>query len=416
MSRGWEVCLLVLALAGCERAPTREEPEPSQNEPSPNAHILPAPLRGGGARSAADKVTAGAAQERLPWSVDHALVDDEPLVAQPSAFEFTVELQLPELRRAAALGAVAERAKTSLKVQLLPGVSDAAGVRPARQRLVLEGALFVLPEGTELRSRSDRIGALVVWPDGRSYRAVPEGALATLLQERRVDVMPTFEAEVRSFEPITRGERQLAMRKVISPLGELDLYLETVPELGEATQLFCDQLLGLLRAHRSAAACAPGELPIEARFAWPGGGELRATVTTQKRRTDLLGSNWAMPPLMSIWKPGELPPDEERPWPGGVLASTGLASGSATATIENGWDVPMLLFLDGVPLARIEAQGELALAPTRVGLTYQARDFLGRHVRPPAVLQAPARYRLGADPELRPEVSASSSEVEPALR
>ena len=46
--------------------------------------------------------------------------------------------------------------------------------------MILTSRAFALPRNTELRARSDLSGFIVVWPDGRSYRSVPQGAVRAL--------------------------------------------------------------------------------------------------------------------------------------------------------------------------------------------------------------------------------------------
>ncbi len=401
------VAFLVMGALGCERRSTTSEADDVEpNEPSPNAHILPAPLQAPQTRTTADRSSpaSGAALVRQTLPAQGEVErEDPPNVVAVAGFEFRVDFQLNEVRAGAELGAEARRAHASWLVQSTTSSVDVTGSRAARQRIALEGALFTLPEGTELRSRADRIGSIVVWPDGRSYRVVPRGALAGLLEERRVDIMPPFDMQLRSDERREHDRGKWRERVLSSPLGELRWISEELPELGDSSLLFCQTLLELLRIDADERACAPGERFGEARFVWAEGGELKLTASAFRRRTDMEIAQFALPPQMAIFKPGELPPDVERPWPTSTTNSLIGSGGPVTTTVKNGWDVPVLLFFDGLPVLRLDPEQEWRGSTVLPVQRYQARDFLGHHARPAAAWQAGGRYQLGADPELRPD-------------
>src|SRR6185503_13238226 len=79
------------------------------------------------------------------------------------------------------------RAAATFEVEV---TSAAAG----RLRVVLVSSRFVLPAGSELRARTASYGHVLVWPDGGRYVVVQPGALRTLLNERRADVVPLTRA------------------------------------------------------------------------------------------------------------------------------------------------------------------------------------------------------------------------------
>ena len=400
-----------LALLGCEptATPSKDE-EPDNHEPSPNAQILPAPLSGSQARANKDAATVAPAPAPalvvVPLPTDRALREETALgitnAATPAltGVEFDFEWALPDVQRPSHDGPLA-RAQTHFHVELALAGAD----RIARLRVRLDGALFVLPEQTELRGRSDRYGWIALWPDGRSYRTVPRGALATLFEERRVDVMPPFDVEVDVAETGMHGDKSVVRRRLKSPLGTLELAMMDAPELGEATLGFCDVLLEFLRVRRTPETCVAGELPLTARYKWAAGGEWTATLERMKKRTDLNPAQFQLPPAMPIFKPGELPPDEARPWTAAESAALFPPSKEGHVVFRNTLDVPVVLLFDGVPVTRLDA-GQEASIPVARSVKYHARDFLGQAVLVGGVVAAPATVFLGATPELQPPPSS----------
>lgn len=415
-TEGFSVALVLAlggALVGCEPTvvPSKDE-EPDNHEPSPNAQILPAPLSGSQVRSNKDAVVATPAPAPAPALVvvplptDRALREETALAATNATApltgaEFDFEWALPDVQRPSHDGPLA-RALTNFHVELaLPGAD-----RIARLRVRLDGALFVLPEETELRGRSDRYGWMALWPDGRSYRTVPRGALATLFEERRVDVMPPFDVEVGVAEAGMHGDKSVVRRRLKSPLGTLELAMMDVPELGEATLSFCDVLLEFLRVRRTPETCVAGELPLTARYKWAGGGEWTGTLERLKKRADLNPTQFQLPPAMPIFKPGELPPDEARPWTTAERAALFPSTKEGHVVFRNTLDVPVLLSFDGVPVTRLDA-GQETSVPVARSVKYHARDFLGQAVLVGGVVGAPATVFLGATPEIQPPPSSA---------
>lgn len=407
------VATFLTGLPGCRSNELGRVLDDGPSEPSPNAQILPAPLKGGlgrgkngasGGRSSTDVVVPE------PFPIDAPLDQEAPSAGPSAGFELNVEWWLPEVRRAEELGSQGERARAGFVVQVLPKSEDGSTQREdgttqraVRQRVQLSGALFHLPEGTELRSRADRFGFIIVWPDGRSYRTVPRGALSSLLQERRVDVMPSFEAIVPPAARLTRDGQEFVVRKVQSPLGELELVASQQPEWGDSTRLFCEMLVELVRVVANDEICRSGELPVEVKYKWASGGELRGTVAGVRRRADLDSSLFDLPPQMSIFKPGELPPDDEQPWQSRVASTLFPLHAGATLSFKNVLEVPLLLMLDGIPARRLDPGQEWHFSPGKPGIHYSARDFLGQLVRTGGPLSAPATVHLGASPEVQAE-------------
>jgi hypothetical protein len=265
------------------------------------------------------------------------------------------------------LGSLRSLERTTSHSLVLEGsILPETELEPTRQTLRLIGDDWPLPAGTELRSSADALGWLLVWADGRSYRTVPEGALLGLFQERRVDVMPRYDARVTSGDSHSRG-----ISKVIeSPLGRLELTLVTQSDWGDSGHLLCDVFMELLRARREPELCGLGEFPARARYSWTGGGELSFSVSAPKRRAEGTLTEFRMPPELPIWKPGEVPPEVPA-----VLARPGRSW-----SVQNHYDTP-LFFETSLGDARwLGARSTSQLSRAGDGGDYAARDFLGRVV------------------------------------
>jgi hypothetical protein len=185
MLRARHAAVLVLAacalVAACESRPATVDAGP--NEPSPNASILPAPLatapeRIGATVDAAAPSDAGtdaeaAEPERL--REDRWLSDDTSELREGPGLALKARFRWPDVpaapRPPEANVEALDRARGGASFEL--GIDLGAG----RMRVRLASDRFLLPEGTELRSRSDLFGHVLVWPDRSRYVTVPAGAL-----------------------------------------------------------------------------------------------------------------------------------------------------------------------------------------------------------------------------------------------
>ena len=205
-----------------------------------------------------------------------------------------------------------------------------------RARFTLSGG-FVLPQGTELRSRADRSGHLVFWAGEDTYRIVEPGALRALLGERRMDVAPLSPVEVRMGGD---GTHRLGLRTrhvdVSSRAARATFELASLRDSGDGGPLVCRLLLDLMNAPPSTAACATDEVPLHAELHWTTQGALYFDVTSLGRRADLAPQDVAAPPASSTFDdspPPEGPGDALltraelaafRSWPGEMpVASSG---------------------------------------------------------------------------------------------
>jgi hypothetical protein len=282
----------------------------------------------------------------------------------------------------------------------------------SRARFVLSGG-FVLPQGTELRSRADRYGHLALWPGEDTYRVLEPGALRGFLGERRLDVAPLSPAEST---PVGEGPRRLGLRthrvEVSTRAAKASLELAAVREAGEGGALVCRLLLDLMSAPPSAVPCTSDEIPLHAELHWMTRGGLTFDVTSLARRTDLPLQDLATPPPSAGFVPG--PPTQSPAEPMVARADVasfrtapvdvpapGLRDARAPApdsglVLVNSTDELRVAWLDGVPVAWVAPGGQEDL-PTLVRGHYmlQWRTFLGDAWDPPEAVTVPGVSEAG---------------------
>jgi hypothetical protein len=275
-----------------------------------------------------------------------------------------------------------------------------------RARFVLSGG-FVLPQGTELRARSDRYGHVLLWPGEGTYRVVEPGALRALLGERRLDVAPLSQASIVSG---AEGGRRLNLRtrrtEVSTRAAKATLELGSFREAGEAGVLVCRMLLDLMNAPPSTAACATDEVPLHAELRWTTQGVLTFDVTSIARRFDLAAVDLAAPPPSVAFEVRPPPPlagealvtkadlaafrnsavDMAPAWPRDAQApapETGLQVVNSTDELRVAW-------VDGVAVAWVApGGGEWLSSLVRGRYVLQWRTFLGDAWEPPRTIGVP---------------------------
>ena len=410
-----------LSLSGCKAASYDLAPDAAT---SPQAKAEPTPLASPVASvstlvgSAAD---AGPAPESLRY--DSRLPTDmlrDP-VREPGAHEpqhelkelvgFALQAMLrpgeappppktPELN----LGAI-EAAKRKTE----PRLTIEAG--PSRARFVLTGG-FVLPAGTELRSRSDRYGHLLFWPGEDTVRVVQSGALRALLGERRLDVAPLSPADARS---TGEGPRRINMRtrrvEVSTRAAKATLELATVRDIGEGGILICRFLLDLMSAAPSTRACAIDELPLRAELRWTTGGVLVFDVSSLVQPADLSAQDLAVPPPSVSWVASSLPIDAaETLIPRAEIAAFHSAPLDVPSRPQRDRQAPLpdtgvllvnssdelrVAWLDGAPVAWLGPGARRGIATLLRGrYSIQWRTFLGDAWEPPDLVVAPGTTEL----------------------
>lgn len=424
--------VLVLAspwLAGCP-AQGQSGGQESQNQPSPNASILPAPLSSAAEPAAPPKADAGRVgipadsagrlivpeagpPEPTPYRGDEALprdtitAKDGTGVTLEAAFKWLDvpgPNSVPELSNEALKKA---REKAALKVTV-----DLAPV--GRMRFTFASATFPVPKDAELRAQTEHYGHVLVWPDGNAYRVLRAGMLRALLSERRADALPL---SVVKAEPRGKGSYlglETTKLEVKSPVGELGLESGNVPNIGRSGDLLCRLLLDLVAVDPASKICDEGLTPLKAELRWPKGGKLAFEVASIVRRPELPFGLVFVPPAGATHRPGDLPPQAA-----GVLFSRDELAAFHTKPLTgepppkdapgegllavNRTDSLRYLLIDGVPVAWIRPQSEQLLVgplPGRYSISW--RDFLGGAVEPAKVVALPARVVVGAEPDAGP--------------
>jgi hypothetical protein len=283
-----------------------------------------------------------------------------------------------------------------------------------RARFVLSGG-FVLPQGTELRARTDRYGHLVLLPGEDTYRVAEEGALRALFGERRLDVAPLSAAEVTT---PGEGARRLNLRTrrvdVSTRAAKATLELAAFRDAGDGGARGCRMLLDLVGAPPATAACANDEVPLHADLRWTTQGALVFDVTSITRRADLPVQELATPPATATFAADPLPSS-----PGEVLLPKGELTAFRTAAVEvpaaaardaqapladsglvlvNASDELRVAWLDGAPVAWVAPGARVPLTALLHGrYTLQWRTFLGDTWDPPEQVTVPGQSVTGKE-------------------
>ena len=379
--------VLVLAALGgaCESRPAPVDAGP--NEPSPNASILPAPL--------------ATAPERMGTSADAAAPSDAGADAEATEPErlredrWLVE-DTADLREAPGITLKARFRWPDVTVELGAG----------RLRLRLASDRFLLPEGTELRSRTDHFGHVLLFPDGSRYVTVQAGALRTVLNEHRTD---TAELTHATASPIGTG-RPLGFTSekaaFMTSLGRLELeQAKLTGSLDDGVPL-CRLLLELVGATPDNPACGGELVPVRAEYIFTAGGRLLFETTALERVTTVDAAGLRVPPTGAEHRIGELP---------SVRSPLLLGSGHTRAfrtrpvarveskdgvkeglLVVNAYDLEKYVLVDGIPVVRLPPGGAGVVVDLVPGsYVVSSRSFLSDEVTAPVPVTVPSRFQLG---------------------
>jgi hypothetical protein len=406
------------ALGGCEQRRVEPPLAASASEPSPNASVLPAPLAVGpvkaGPRDAGHPSLDASSDVPTP-EPPRPLRDDEglpveselrlaPGVLLAARFRW-LDAGAPRSPEGSAEALAKARDKTALEltIELSP---------LGRLRFALGSRAFPFPSGTELRGRDDRYGHILLWPGGDAYTPLPPGTLRAALQETRVDFTPLGDPRV----VLGGGGNLLGLttqkQRLETSLGKLELEQALVPAAGSSGALLCRLLLELLAVGPESPACRAEWVPLRVEYGWASGARFELEVTKVTKRAELAIEGLAVPPSGATARRGELPgppfvalleerelaelhsralSPPERPEPS--APKIGLA-------FQNRSDLPRYLFVDGVPVVWLRAGADWLVTGLKPGrYTVQARDFVGSEATPPRLLELPARYLVGDEPE-----------------
>jgi len=407
---------LAWLLAACPQDAKRASPVPSSSVPSPNAKILPAPLKPASEPPAADDSSTAADAlydaGRPPPSTmreDEPLLPDSPPLTDSQGLTLKADFRWhgvpPSPTNPEADAQALEKARKKTTRGLVVDLS-AAG----RMRMVIAGPVFPLPPQTELRARADRYGHILVWPDGTSYRVLQPGTLRALFQEGRADVGPLVPAEVATAGSINVLGYPTQASTVTTSLGSTVLHQASIPGIN-AGELLCRMLLELLAAEPADPPCDPDLVPLRAEYRWKDGGQLTFHVASVVRAANLNMDRLLVPPRTPSFKADRLPQlaratlldDAElralrkralpvEPADGGVVADELVAVNNAE-TIR-------YLLVDGIPVARVPPRSERRLESLLAGrYVISWVDFLGVDLEPARQEQVPLRVEVGGSPD-----------------
>ncbi len=422
MTALWAATLALAVTAGCREKKTVEAKE---DQPSPNASILPAPITSGGQPSK-PKVDAGrggipadsAGRLIIPEAappVPTVLIDNRALEADPITQREGPGVTLQAVFRwhdvpppvagpeVAEAGLKKARELTQLRVTI-----DLAPI--GRMRFAFSSAAFPVPKNAELRASEQHYGHVLVWPDGHAYRVLVPGTLRALFGERRADATPMAAGTVRPAGKSGLLGLDTKKSRVKSESGALMLEQARIAGIGTSGRLLCRLLLELIAVEPMNGVCSDST-PLRAEVKTSDGGKLGFEVKSLVRRHDLPYGLLLVPPSGTLVKPGELPPPAA-----GVLLTRGQlaefrskpapagkplpdAPGEGLIAV-NQTDTLRYVLIDGVPVAWVRPRSEQFLIGTQPGRYNIAwRDFYGASTEPVRAVNLPARVAIGDKPD-----------------
>jgi hypothetical protein len=410
--------LVLASVLGCE--PRHSDPPgiASASEPSPNASVLPAPLvpgptkalpRDAGHPPAETLSDAGAPEPPRALREEEALaVESELRPASGLSLEARLRwLDAPPPRSPEGNNDALAKARDRTAFELTLELSSLG-----RFRLRLGSKTFPFPAGTELRAREDRFGHILVWPGAESYTLLPPGTLRATFAEHRVDVTPLSEPGV-----VLGGSGSMLgvatqKQRLETSVGRLELEQAVLPAAGSSGALLCRLLVELLAVAPESSACHPDWVPLRAEYTWSTGARFELEITKVSKRPELAVEALAVPPAGASARQGELPGPpfvtliEEREL--SDLHSRALpppakpepSAPKMGLVFQNRGDIPRYLLVDGVPVVWLRADAEWLVSGLKSGrYTVQARDFFGAETTPAKLLELPARFTVGDEPQ-----------------
>ena len=400
---------LLITPIGCEDSPAT--PETGASEPSPNASILPSPLA-----STRPLPLVDAGPNTVSSLSDAGSADAEP--RPPISFESDVLLEPDTALMRETAGAVLE-AHFAWEPRTAGGRGPARGRFPARielsslgrLRFVLESDRMALPEGSELRARTDRYGHLLLWPKLAGYRVLSPGTLRVLFEELRADVSPLQDAKTERKEGGKVLGLPVQVDTIQTAMGTLVLEQAQVGALGGSSALLCRLLSELVLAKPDNRACKADWLPLKAEYGWADGGRFGFLVTSLERTQDLKSQHFLTPPADVPYRQRLLPDGPPPLWvtdeelsrlEPGAKSKPNSPTGSDRQPPEQGlvltnkFTTPRYFTLGGELLGWLAPNGQVHLKTLRPGgYTLTARDFLGLDEEQRHQVNVPGRKTLG---------------------
>lgn len=425
------VCACVVLCAGCDDHKSTAQRDAGPTEPSPNASILPAPLASGietaGAGKADDadagrhdatRTIADAGPDAAPPE-PHALREDQALASETPHESNGLTLTA----RFRWLNVAAPARVPELNADGVQRARDAAGfdividLAGGRMRLAFASRTFTLPVGSELHARDDLYGHALLWPNRTSYTVFAPGALRSVLSEQRADVVPLVRAHVTALPGGSLFSLSTERAELSTPTGKLEIEQARAanplpPSPWASGQSLCHLLVELADASPTSSVCRTDLVPVRAEYTWPNGEHFAFEVARLTRRSDLIPGSLAMPPANAEFRQSELPP----PPPNALLSDAELeefrlrpavrteridpSAPKVGLLLVNHGEGLRYISIDGAPAARLAEGAEQLLLGLRAG-KYQiaARDFFGAEETLLKIVEVPARFTLGDEPE-----------------
>lgn len=370
----------------CKTAPLGAE---ADAQASPQALATPAPLSSAPALATSAspaRVAGDAGPPPVPLHGDRALPQDA-IAKELSGYTLAATLRAPDAplpakgpeTSVATLDAIHKRTEAKLVLDVAPG----------RARLVLGSGAFPFPAGTELRGRTDQLGAVLVEPGGATYRVVEHGVLRALLDDRRLDASPVSGVEVAPRGEGWRFGGKTRRLEVTTRAGKGNFELAHLPEAGDGGMVIARALASLLDAPAATQIALDGEVPVRVEITWAtpsqqqGRGGFVFEATSLTKRTDLGPRELAVPPPFASFAPRRLPVRAfelfATPAELAALHSAPASPGARGAlTLINGTDELRFAWLEGVPIGWLAPRARVDLSNLPVGRYQLAwRSFLG---------------------------------------
>jgi hypothetical protein len=362
---------------------------------SPQASAMPAPLSPGVGNLSGEQASVLRGDELIPSDVPQPLPKEGAL-----ALEATFRpLDLPAIaRNPEANPAQLEQARRKIEARLIVLLGS------GRMRARLDGSGFLLPDGVELRSRTDKLGHIVMYAGGARYRTVGPGALRSFFGEGRYDVVP--------FRAVRTGASsygfRLGMRtrnvELSTERGKMVLELARPVEGLDAGGLVCRMLLELLGASPSASPCSEAEVPVRAEIRWSTRGGILFEASKLSRRADVSSLAFATPPATAEGSLFELPLADNRT----LFSESELAQFQTIQDVpvspdapkglllSNRTDLARVVWVNGVPVAQVAAQRAHLLQGLPKG-RYSViwRSALDDRNDGPFIVTAPGKSEIG---------------------
>ncbi|MGH7280710.1 MAG: hypothetical protein ACRELY_04245, partial [Polyangiaceae bacterium] len=298
------VCtLLILATAACKGQGSSDPPTASA---SPQASAVPAPLASAPSQNPTTTSTStDAGPPPVAMRADQpAPPDSMPAMREISGYTIVAALRTdapPSPRQADANAQAIESAKKKNEPHLTIDLA-ASHVR------MTFGRGLPVAEGAELRARTDRYGYVLLL-EPASYRVIAPGAMRALFAERRVDVAPLAQGEIKGGDESGKRLGVTTRRfEVATRAAKATFDVARVADAGESGPVLCRILLDWMGASPSTPLCAPDDVPLHAEFQWTTRGVFVFDAISIVRRLDMTPSDFSTPPPISNFVAGPLPP------------------------------------------------------------------------------------------------------------